>query len=156
MTETAYVALGSNMGDGEKNILSALEFLGAVPGIKVCKVSKMYKTKPWGGVKQDDFVNACAKLNVKLSPQALLGAALGVEAAMGRVRKITNGPRVIDIDILMYGDVSCNSEELILPHPRMNERDFVLIPLYDVVEEKGKQAVEAALCNLKERYVIEE
>ncbi len=155
MAETAYVALGSNIGDGRKNIEDAIKALGSVPGVTVDAVSSMYVTKPWGYAEQDDFVNACVRLLVDVSPEALLGICLGVEAGMGRVRKFTNGPRIIDIDVLLYGNEERNTKELILPHPRMFERDFVLVPLSDIAEDEIKNDVLKAISELKEKYVKE-
>lgn len=154
MTETAYVALGSNMGDAVNNIQTAIEALDSVPGIKVDKISHIYETKPWGYDNQNNFRNACVRLDVKISPEALLGVCLGIEAGMGRIRSIRNGPRIIDIDVIIYDGQIRNTEELILPHPRMNERDFVLIPLYDVAKEDIKEEIQRKINNLKERYVL--
>lgn len=155
MSETAYVALGSNIGDGRKNIEDAVKALDSIPGLSVEAVSSMYVTKPWGYTEQNDFVNACARVNADISPEALLGACLGVEAGMGRVRKFTNGPRIIDIDVLLYGNEKRNTKELMIPHPRMNERDFVLVPLADIAEDDIKKDVLKAISELKEKYVID-
>ena len=131
----AYIAFGSNIGEPEKNVREAYEALSLVPGIKPDKLSKMYITKPWGYTDQPDFTNACCKVLTSLSPEALLGVCLGIEAAMGRVRTIKNGPRVIDIDLLMYEGEERNTAELVLPHPRMLERTFVLEPLSDLTSD---------------------
>lgn len=155
MSETAYVALGSNIGDGRKNIEDAVKALDSIPGLSVEAVSSMYVTKPWGYTEQNDFVNACARVNADISPETLLGACLGVEAGMGRVRKFTNGPRIIDIDVLLYGNEKRNTKELMIPHPRMNERDFVLVPLADIAEDDIKKDVLKAISELKEKYVID-
>ncbi len=155
MSETAYLALGSNMGDGRLNVENAVTALGSVPGITVTSVSAMYITKPWGYENQDDFVNACVKLEADVSPEALLGICLGIEAGMGRIRKFTNGPRIIDIDVLLYGKETRNTKELIVPHPRMYERDFVLVPLLDVADDDIKGDIERAISELDEIYVIE-
>lgn len=135
MTETAYIALGSNIGDARQNLDDAVAALNLVPGIEVESVSSYYITKPWGVENQPDFVNACLCVKTTLSPQALLGVCLGIEAGMGRVRMIKNGPRVIDIDVLLYNDMYINTDELILPHPRMHEREFVLVPLLDIAKD---------------------
>ena len=151
MTETAYLALGSNIGDAKGNIDGAVAALSLVPGVEVDMVSSYYITKPWGVENQPDFVNACVCVKTTLSPQALLGVCLGIEAGMGRVRMIKNGPRVIDIDVLLYNDIYINSEELILPHPRMHEREFVLVPLLDIAKD-GKVLnfdIKNALAELK-------
>lgn len=128
----AYLALGSNIGDGKKNITRAYDALNAVPGINVVKISEFYITAPWGYADQEDFTNACCEVETSLSPEALLGACLGIEAGMGRVREFKNGPRVIDVDIIMYDGETRNTEELRLPHPAFSERSFVLRPLLDV------------------------
>lgn len=155
MSSTAYVALGSNMGDSEKNIRDAVAFLDNVPGIKAEQLSDIYKTKPWGYEKQSDFLNACVRLSVEVSPEALLGACLGIEAAMGRVRSITNGPRVIDIDVIYYIGESRSTKELILPHPRVKERDFVLVPLLQVALDDIKEETAEYISRLEEHYIIE-
>lgn len=137
MTEKAYIALGSNMGDAAANLDEAIRALNLVPGVAVTKVSDYYITEPWGHTDQPDFTNACCEVETALSPEALLGVCLGIEAGMGRVRTIRNGPRVIDLDLLLYGSETRNTEELILPHPRIGEREFVLMPLNDLAK-KGK------------------
>ena len=121
MTNKAYIALGSNMGDAAENLNDALKALDLVPGVTVTKVSKYYITEPWGYADQPDFTNACCEVETALSPEALLGVCLGIEAGMGRVRQIKNGPRVIDLDLLLYGNEKRDTEELILPNPRMRE-----------------------------------
>lgn len=130
---TAFLAFGSNIGNGEENIRAALDAIALLPGTRVLKVSKMYATKPWGYTQQADFTNAAAKIETELSSRALLGACLGIEASMGRVRQFKNGPRVIDIDLLTYGDEEINTSELVLPHPGMKNRDFVQLPLADIL-----------------------
>ena len=111
----------------------------------------MYITKPWGYAEQPDFTNACGRVHTSLSPEALLGVCLGIEAGMGRVRKFRNGPRVIDIDLLLYEGETRDTEELRLPHPGVWKRDFVLLPLRDVADEKTlfKEQISAALDRLK-------
>lgn len=135
MTEKAYIALGSNMGDAAANLDAAINALKLVPGVSVTGVSGYYVTEPWGYADQPDFTNACCEVETSLSPEALLGVCLGIEAGMGRVRTIKNGPRVIDLDLLLYGKEMRNTEELILPHPRMGEREFVLRPLNDLAQD---------------------
>lgn len=126
---TAYIAFGSNMGDGEQNIRDAADALSLLPDTRVVKLSDMFITKPWGYTQQADFTNAAALVETGLSASALLGACLGIEAAMGRVRQIKNGPRIIDLDLLTYDDTEMNTRELVLPHPGMKIRDFVRLPL---------------------------
>lgn len=131
---TALVAFGSNMGNGEENVRAAAQAISLLPDTRVIKLSGMFVTEPWGYKDQPDFTNAAAKIETRLSASALLGAFLGIEAAMGRVRGIKNGPRVIDIDLLTYDDEERNTPELVLPHPGMKTRDFVRLPLEDIGE----------------------
>ncbi len=131
----AYIALGSNMGDRGENLNRAVWALASVPRIKITAVSRVYETDPVGYTKQDKFYNAVIRVETDLTPRALLGVCLGVEAGMGRVRGRKNGPRVIDLDLLLYEGQKCQSQELTLPHPRMEERAFVLSPLCDILHD---------------------
>lgn len=132
MTE-AVIALGSNIGNREDHIRQAIYALGHLPDTTVLMVSNNYETEPFGVPdEQDDYLNCCLKLMTELQPETLLGACLGIEAAMGKVRTYKNAPRIIDVDLLLYGDLQINSKDLILPHPRMLERAFVLVPLSDI------------------------
>ncbi len=131
----AYIALGTNIGDRRKNIEDALAALNLVPDVKVTKISNIHETEPVGYLDQDMFLNACCEVETELSPHALLGVCLGIEAAMGRIRQIKNGPRIIDLDLLLYENEKINTPELTLPHPRMYERDFVMIPLKEILED---------------------
>ncbi len=128
----AYIGLGSNMGDKRAMIATALDLLGATPGIAVTARSRDYRTPPWGDTDQDWFVNACAALDTTLAPQDLLAACLAIEARMGRERTRRWGPRVIDIDVLDYDRQVIVSDTLTLPHPRIAERAFVLTPLAEI------------------------
>lgn len=132
MLKTAYLAFGSNVGDGKETVSAAWDALGRVPGVFPQALSKMYITRPWGVTDQPDFINACGRVQTALSPEALLGACLGIEAGMGRLRKQRNGPRIIDIDLLLYEGETRRTEELTLPHPGVTQREFVLRPLMDV------------------------
>ncbi len=147
----AYIALGTNLGDKRANIQRALELLGKEPKIHIERVSSLYEMEPVGYTDQPDFVNVAARLVTELSARELLGVALAVENIMGRVRTIRWGPRVIDIDILMYDDERVEEPDLELPHPRMTERRFVLEPLAEIVPglvlQNGK-TVEEALADL--------
>jgi 2-amino-4-hydroxy-6-hydroxymethyldihydropteridine diphosphokinase len=129
---TVVIGLGTNMGDRLKNLNTALHALSLVPQTNVIKASRIYQTKPVGYDEQDDFFNAAVIVETNLTPQALLGACLGIEAAMGRVRRVKNGPRIIDIDLLLYESYFSDNFELTLPHPRIKERAFVMIPLLDL------------------------
>ena len=143
----AYIGIGTNIGDRMENIRNAVKSLGLLPGTQVTKVSSIYETEPWGYTDQNDFLNACVEVQTNLSPRALLGACLGIEAAFGRERPFKNAPRTLDMDLLLYEGVTMDEPELILPHPGMHERAFVLMPLNDVLESLQLNDI-----NLKESY----
>ena len=128
----AVIALGSNMGNRAENLNDAVRALIKVPGVKIIKASHVYETEPWGVTHQESFLNAALLVEVNITPHTLLGACLGIEAAMGRVRTIKNGPRIIDLDLLLYENYKNESFELTLPHPGIPERSFVLAPLNDL------------------------
>ena len=128
----AYLGIGTNIGNREENLKNALASLSLLPMTKVTAISKVYETEPVGYANQDDFLNIAVEVETELTAQNLLGACLGIEAGLGRVRKIKNGPRIIDIDLLLYNDEEYDTATLVLPHPRMFERDFVLQPLLDI------------------------
>jgi 2-amino-4-hydroxy-6-hydroxymethyldihydropteridine diphosphokinase len=125
------LGLGSNLGDREAAISGALERLLA-RGFSPKRRSSLWLTEPVGGPPQGWFVNAVVAGETALGPEALLEACLATESEMGRVRGERNGPRTIDLDILFYGDVRCQRPGLVLPHPRLHERRFVLAPLAEV------------------------
>lgn len=128
----AYVALGANLGERAASLREALRRMAAVPGVEVLRISGMYETEPVGYVDQPAFLNMAAAVATELEPQALLSELLAIEQALGRVRDIRWGPRIIDLDLLLYEGVRMENEALTLPHPRMGERAFVLVPLRDV------------------------
>ncbi|MDK8184131.1 2-amino-4-hydroxy-6-hydroxymethyldihydropteridine diphosphokinase [Paenibacillus sp. UMB4589-SE434] len=134
----AYIALGANLGERERTICTALRMLHQCDDIRVTRCSAVYETDPVGYEDQPAFLNMTARVVTTLEPLALLDVMLGIEHQLGRVRDIRNGPRTIDLDILwMNGHIS-NNDRLILPHPRMGERLFVLVPLSDIVLEQEK------------------
>ena len=126
------LGLGANLGDPQNALTAALEAIAALPHTRVSRVSGRYLTAPVGYADQPPFVNLVAEVETDLSPEAMLGACLGIEAAMGRQRPFKNAPRVIDIDLLLAEGFTKNSPELTLPHPRMAERAFVLVPLEEL------------------------
>ncbi len=130
----AAIGIGTNIGDRRKNLRDAVKSVSLLPGTEVLKVSSVYETEPVGYSDQPDFLNICIIIKTRLSPNALLGACLGIEAAMGRERSFTNAPRVIDLDLLLYEDFSLDAAELTVPHPRMFERDFVMVPLSEIAD----------------------
>lgn len=129
---TAYIGLGSNIGDREATLNRAVELLGKIEGIEVTAVSSFYNTAPFGYVEQPDFLNAAAEIKTALSPDGLLQVCMMIEKELKRERIIRWGPRTIDLDILLYDDSIINEEHLTVPHPRMHERDFVLKPLNEI------------------------
>lgn len=129
----AVLCLGTNIGDRMKNLHDAVGALSFLFGTDVVKTSKIYETEPFETPdKQDNFYNCCVMLETELSPEMLMGACLGIEAKMGRLRPYKNSPRIIDIDIIFYDGENRNEKNLILPHPRFLERSFVLLPLLDI------------------------
>lgn len=128
----AALGLGSNIGSSRDRIAEALALLADVDGINIIRRSSDYRTPPWGPVPQDDYVNACVIVETALSPRALLDRCLEIERSLGRVRDIRWGPRVIDIDVLIYGTLAIDEDGLTIPHPRMGERAFVLVPLTEI------------------------
>jgi len=126
----AWLGLGSNLQQPASQLKDAVGRLGLLEGVEILKVSGFYRTPPWGDDQQDDFINAVVRIETELAPLPLLHALQGIENEMGRQRSGHRwGPRLIDIDLLLYGDLQVQSEELELPHPRMHERAFVLVPL---------------------------
>ena len=126
-----YLALGSNLGDRQEHLRKAVDLLKA-SGIHVCKMSTVIETEPVDAPPQDQFLNAVVKAETQLCPEDLHRVTQSIEHDLGRVRRIKNGPRVIDIDILLYDDIQLVSRSLIIPHPRMFERDFVMGPLKEI------------------------
>jgi 2-amino-4-hydroxy-6-hydroxymethyldihydropteridine diphosphokinase len=131
----ATLGLGSNIGDRVGNIEEAIERLTADGTITVVARSRFYRTAPWGVTDQDWFVNACIAVRTNVSPHELLHRCQAVENDMARVRTRRWGPRNIDVDVLTYRDVKLDEPDLIVPHPRIAERAFVLVPLKDVAPE---------------------
>lgn len=128
-----FLGLGSNIGDKEKNIHDALSRLSDFCTIK--KISHFYLTEPVGDVKQDWFLNCCAEIETKLDPEDLLTHLKAIEQKLGRTKTVKNGPRCIDIDILFYENEIIKTKDLLIPHPRIQERLFVLRPLLDLDPE---------------------
>jgi len=128
----AYIALGSNVGDKKGNIALALSLLTKSSSVQIQKRSSLYITEPAGYEDQEDFLNMVIKIYTELSPRELFSLCKSIEKEMGRVTEIRWGPRVIDLDILLYEDNIIKEEDLVIPHPRMHERAFVLIPLAEI------------------------
>ncbi|CAN7534747.1 2-amino-4-hydroxy-6-hydroxymethyldihydropteridine diphosphokinase [Mesorhizobium sp.] len=129
---TVYLSLGGNLGDPAKSMGAALRMLDADADTRVTGVSSLYRTPPWGKLDQPDFLNAAAEISTGLAPRALLDLCLDAERKLKRVREERWGPRLIDIDILVFGDRVIHETGLEVPHPRMLERAFVLAPLAEI------------------------
>ena len=129
---TAYVALGANIGDPVATVLAAFGALANLPDSRVVHTSSLYRTAPVGLKNQPDFINAVAMLETGLAPEELLDALLDLEARFGRVRRDRNGPRTLDLDLLLYNDIELDLPRLTLPHPRLHLRAFVLHPLAEI------------------------
>ncbi len=127
---TVYLALGSNLGDRLTNLKQAIAAL--TPQMEVNAKSQVYETPPWGYEDQPKFLNQVVKVETYLDPQPLLKHLKRLELALGRQESFPNGPRLIDIDILFYDDLVLNTPSLVIPHPRLHERAFVLLPLMDI------------------------
>ena len=128
---TVYLGLGSNLGDREGHLERGLRALGA-RGVQVTAVSSIYETEPVGGPAQGPYLNLVAVGETSLSPEALMQAALEAEGEAGRVRTVRNAPRTLDVDILFHGALVRRTDALTLPHPRLHERRFVLVPLAEL------------------------
>jgi len=155
----AYIALGANLGDREGNLMEALERLDDTSGIQVLRVSSLYETEPVGYVDQPMFLNMAAVVSTSLSPHALLAEMQRIEKELGRVRHIHWGPRTVDLDLLWMEGRRLDTPELVLPHPRMQERSFVLRPLSDIVFEDEPsglyRVVQTALAKLEGKEGIQ-
>lgn len=145
-----YLGLGSNLGDRQANLERAVELLGE--RLRMVKMSSVYETEPVGYKDQPLFLNAVCRVQTDIGPLQLLSLVKGIEASMGRVPNFSDGPRLIDIDIILYGDMVMMDPELSIPHPRMAQRAFVLIPLAEIapglVHPFSGESVEEMVANV--------
>ncbi len=146
----AYVALGANLGDAEATVGAAFTALAGLPTTRLAARSSLYRTAPVGLKNQPDFINAVAALDTALEASALLDRLFAIESAFGRRRSIRNAPRTLDLDLLIHGETIQDDPRLILPHPRMHERAFVLVPLLEIAPDchipgrgRGRELLEA-------------
>jgi 2-amino-4-hydroxy-6-hydroxymethyldihydropteridine diphosphokinase len=128
----AYVGIGSNVGDSRARVLATFDALAALPRTRLIARSRLYRTRPFGPVPQDDFTNAAAGLLTQLDAAQLLAQIRGIESAAGRVRAERWGPRTLDLDLLVFGTERIAGAQLTVPHPGIAERGFVLAPLHDI------------------------
>ena len=152
----AWVGIGANLGDARANVLDAIERLSRLPGAKLLQTSSLYRTAPIDS-SGDDYVNAVAALDTELDAHALLQALFAIEQAHGRERPYRNAPRTLDLDLLLYGDeIIGDAPGLIVPHPRMHERAFVLAPLAEAAPGlviPGRGAVSALLAHVGDQGI---
>lgn len=130
----AFVGLGGNVGDVENTLMEALWSIDSLPQTSIRAQSRLYRSPPWGRTDQAEFINAVVELQTRLAPSILLEALLGIEVKFGRVRDAGDrwGPRRLDLDLLAYGEEAIDVPGLHLPHPRLHERGFVLVPLAEI------------------------
>lgn len=140
------LSAGTNLGDRLANLTYCREALDLVPGTHVVSASAVYQTQPVGYARQDDFCNVCFLVESRLNPHEMLGVCLGLEAGLGRVRGVKNGPRVLDVDVIFAGNLQLQTENLVVPHPRYRERRFVLQPLLDIFVDGRAFGMEFASC----------
>jgi len=149
---TAYIGLGSNLGDREERLAAAVRLLQESPGVDVVRRSPIYETTPWGPVPdQPDFLNAVCAIATTLAPRPLLERLLAIEAALGRERRGSPGPRTVDLDLLLYDDRVIDEDGLKVPHPRLHLRAFVLVPLCDLAPDYVHPVLGVTLRVLGER-----
>ena len=147
MRTTAYIGIGSNLGDREENLHKALELLKSLEGTELVTFSSIYESEPMYLSAQPDYLNMATRLSTNLSPPKLLEALLSIENEMGRVRNMKFGPRVIDLDILFFGEQIVDTGSLLIPHPLLYDRMFVLRPLNEIAGE--------LVCPVKQKTISE-
>jgi 2-amino-4-hydroxy-6-hydroxymethyldihydropteridine diphosphokinase len=131
----AFIGVGANLEDPIASVRGALAELGRLPATRLDRSSSLYRTAPVGYLDQPDFINAVARIETTLDPQGLLAALLRTESRHGRVRSVRNAPRTLDLDLLLYGEKVIDEPGLSIPHPRMHERAFVLVPLAEIAPD---------------------
>jgi 2-amino-4-hydroxy-6-hydroxymethyldihydropteridine diphosphokinase len=154
---TAYVALGANLGDAASALREALARIGQIPGVRLAGASGLYRTEPIES-SGPDYLNAVARVQTSLSARELLHALQAIENRLGRVRPagVVNAPRTMDLDLLLYDDLVCSDEELVVPHPRMHLRAFVLVPLLQIapdIEIPGKASARTYLPSVADQRI---
>ncbi|MFH1876463.1 MAG: 2-amino-4-hydroxy-6-hydroxymethyldihydropteridine diphosphokinase [Candidatus Omnitrophota bacterium] len=133
--QETFISVGSNIGNREANIAHALGLLAKIPGVRIVSVSSFIETEAVGGPQQPKYLNGAVKILTKLPARRLLAHLNSIEKNLGRTRTIKNGPRTIDLDILIFGNEIINEPDLVIPHPRMLTRDFVMKPLLEIAPQ---------------------
>lgn len=152
----AFVGLGANLDEPERQLQQAFLELDAIPHTRVVQTSSLYRSDPVGYAAQPRFVNAVAQLETGLAAERLLGELQAIEARHGRRRRFANAPRTLDLDLLLYGEATLDAPALKIPHPRMHERAFVLLPLLEIAPEAdipGRGAARTLLENCRDQKV---
>ncbi|MCK5780032.1 MAG: 2-amino-4-hydroxy-6-hydroxymethyldihydropteridine diphosphokinase [Psychrilyobacter sp.] len=150
-----YLSLGSNIGNKFYYLLSGIFKISKIKETRVAKISNFYSTNPVGYLDQDLFLNCAIEIETNLSPRELLTKIQGIELELERVRTIKWGPRTLDIDIIMFGELEIDEKDLVIPHKEYKERDFVLIPLLDIIEDKKIEEIKTYIKKEKTGVVIE-
>ena len=145
-----YLGLGSNLGDRKENLEKSIEALDNFEEIEVTNRSSILETEPYGKTDQPEFMNMCVEINTRMSPLSLLETVLGIEHSLGRVREEVWGPRIIDIDILLYEDLDLELDDLSIPHKEMHLRSFVLEPLAEIAPDVKHPTLDKLVIELKE------
>jgi 2-amino-4-hydroxy-6-hydroxymethyldihydropteridine diphosphokinase len=152
----AYVGLGANIGEPRQQLRTALDELSGLPKTRMTASSSLYRSAPLGNVDQPEFLNAVARIDTGLAPEALLERLQEIEQRHGRERPFAGAPRTLDLDLLLYGDETITSARLTVPHPRMHQRAFVLKPLVEIAPDAsipGHGTASALLAGCKEQFV---
>lgn len=144
----AYLGVGSNLGDRIRHLRDAVDLINATRLTQVVRMSKIYETEPFGYLDQEMFLNGCLEVKTLLGPRSLIRRLLEIETRLKRERTIPNGPRTIDLDILFYDDLITPFEEAVIPHPRLHERPFVLVPLCDIARYHMHPVLGRRCCQL--------
>ncbi len=158
MESRVFLGLGSNVGDSRKYLSDAIAKIGDNENINIQKVSSLYSTKPWGGIKQNDFLNAVISIKTKLDAFEILKTLKSIERVVGRKKSVKWGPREIDIDILLFGDQKIESNLITIPHKELLNRDFFYIPILEIdpfAELPGGERLSELISDQNKNYIID-